>query len=326
MASLDIAKLEYEVKIVTPAGETLDLSQFVTSCNWSDPAKEIASRASISFANIKSSKGLISSLLKLCTLVYIYANKKEVFRGVVWEWECTSAANKEVSITAYDKMIYATQSKDNYYYTTGKGTKAIVEDICNRSGIKVNYKWESYTHAKTTVKSKAISEEIMQFLEEAEKKLTTKYAAYMKADVLQIVTRGNNTDVWVLNDENSMSIKDKLSMSQLVTKVIVVGKEDKAGRPPVEATVNGDLKYGTLQEIIQRSTNQSIADATAEANQLIKDRGTPEETITLQSPDVPTIRKGDKVKVVAGSFNQHLYVKGVTHDAKAKTMTLELER
>ena len=326
MAEIDVSKTEYKVNAVTPSGENLNLTQYVTACTWSDSRSEVAARASVTFANRNTDKGYISNILKLCTLLFIFANGQEVFRGVVWEWEYTSAAQKEVSVTAYDKMIYATKSKDNSYYTAGKSTSAIVQDICGRWGISVNYQWQNYTHAKTPYKNKAVSEQIMETLEEAAKKTNSKYVAYMDKDVLQIKQKGANPDVYIFDTKNSISIKNKLSLSKLVTKVIIVGKEDKEGRVSIEETVNGDTQYGTIQEIVHRDSNSTLADAQAEANELINERGKPEETITLQAPDVPFLRKGDKIKVIAGNFDSFLYVLGVTHNAVDRTMNVECER
>ena len=74
----DVLKTKYKVEIVVSTGEVMDFTQYVTACTWSDPANEVAARASITFAQDKTDKGYINLILKLGTLVFIYANGQEV--------------------------------------------------------------------------------------------------------------------------------------------------------------------------------------------------------------------------------------------------------
>lgn len=46
----------------------------------------------------------------------------------------------------------------------------------------------------------------------------------------------------------------------------------------------------------------------------------------VSAPDVPQIRKGDKIKVAAGNLSGFFYVKGVSHSATERTMEMELKR
>ena len=55
------------------------------------------------------------------------------------------------------------------------------------------------------------------------------------------------------------------------------------------------------QEIIKRDNDKSIGAAMAEAQAALKERGKPEESILLNSPDLPFLRKGDAVEVAAGN-------------------------
>ena len=63
-----------------------------------------------------------------------------------------------------------------------------------------------------------------------------------------------------------------------------------------------------------------------EAKNILKEKGKPEETITVSTIDVPMVRKGDKIKLVAGNLAGYFIVEGVTHNGFEKTMEMELER
>lgn len=326
MAEADISKIKYSVKAVLSSGGILELTGLCTSLGWEDQRGGIARKAGITLANTKIDGGYISDLIQLCSLIFIYADNNEVFRGVVWEWEYTSAVKKELSITAYDKMIYTTQSRTNSYFSSGKSTETIIKSICGEWGIPVNYMWESWTHGKLPINNKAVSEHITSVLDEAETKLNSKYTALMEKDVLIIKAKGINENVFVFHTGNVIKTKDSLNLRNLVTKVVIVGKSEEDKRPPVISSMEGRTEYGVLQEIVVKDTDKSHDDAEKEAENILKEKGKPEEIIEVSSADVPSIRKGDKVKLNAGNLKGFFIVEGVAHNALKKTMDMELTR
>ena len=304
----------------------LDVTGLCTSMTWGDEKNSIAQKADVTIANIKIEKGFISDLIELCSQVIIYVNEQEVFKGIVWDWSYTSALQKELSFTAYDKMIYLTQSKGNTYYSSGKSTQFLVEDICKEWGIAVCYEWESWTHGKIPLKNMEISRQLTTVLDEAQTKLDSKYVMLMEKDTLVIRKKGSNADIYYFHGKNIESTKDHLTLQGLVTKVLVFGKSEEDQRPPLLETVDGDLQYGTLQEIITKDSNKTLNDAKKEAQNILKEKGKPEETITVSTVDVPVLRKGDKIKLVAGNLSGYFMIEGIHHDGMAKTMEMELER
>lgn len=326
MAEVDITKLKYSVKVFFSSGEGMDLTGLCTSLTWGDEKDSIAQKAEIKLANIKIDKGYISDLIELCTQIVIFVNEEEYFRGIVWDWNYTSALEKELSFTAYDKMIYLTQSKGNTYYSSGKSTQFLVEDICSQWGINVQYEWESWTHGKTPLKDMEISRQLTTVLDEAQTKLDSKYVMLFEKDTLIIRKKGSNEDIYYFHGKNVESTTDRLTLQGLVTKVLVYGKSEEDKRPPLLKTVDGDLEYGVLQEIVTKDSNKTLDDAEKEAQNILKEKGKPEENITVSTIDVPMMRKGDKIKLVAGNLSGYFIVEGVSHDGFSKTMELELER
>ena len=324
--SVDIINLKYNIKAFLSSGDVLDVTGLCTSMTWGDEKNSIAQKADVTIANIKIEKGFISNLIELCSQVIIYVNEQEVFKGIVWDWSYTSALQKELSFTAYDKMIYLTQSKGNTYYSSGKSTQFLVEDICKEWGIAVCYEWESWTHGKTPLKNMEISRQLTTVLDEAQTKLDSKYVMLMEKDTLVIRKKGSNADIYYFHGKNIESTKDHLTLQGLVTKVLVFGKSEEDQRPPLLETVDGDLQYGTLQEIITKDSNKTLDDAKKEAQNILKEKGKPEETITVSTVDVPVLRKGDKIKLVAGNLSGYFMIEGIHHDGMAKTMEMELER
>ncbi len=116
-----------------------------------------------------------------------------------------------------------------------------------------------------------------------------------------------------------------ISTAELVTRVRVIGKADDEGQSSVEATLNGLTKYGIRQRIYTRGSDESLDDAKTAAQEILDDKGSPDEQITLSAPDVPYIRKGDLVYVMAGVSDNYYYVNGIRHDCETSSMTMELE-
>ena len=117
------------------------------------------------------------------------------------------------------------------------------------------------------------------------------------------------------------------TLDDLVTKVIITGNEDKDKKPPVVATVKGDVKkYGTLQDIITKDKDTKLSEAKKEAKELLKEKGKPKKTYSIQGIDNPWIKKGDTVYIEAGNLNGYYNVLSIERDALEKTMDLEVEK
>lgn len=320
---MNVKENTYKLFATLQDGTIMDLTNAVEKLEWSDPNGELAQRASIKLAQVNTSVGLISSVLSLCVRLQIVANGEEVFEGLIWDWEYTSGSTKEFSVTGYDNMIYMQKSKDNNYFSNNQKTQTIVSSICKKHGITLKYNWGNYKHKKTVYRGQTIANQIIGTLEDAKYKIDKRYVVKYSKGALIIEYPGQNNDVYVFEGE-VIATSHKQSMDKLITKVLITGKESKSGKIPIKATVNGKTEYGVIQEMVS-STSTSVSEAKAEAKVILKERGKPEETIRMDAPDIPTLRKGDKIKVKAGSLNGYYFVIGVTHNANDRIMNLELE-
>jgi len=275
--------------------------------------------------------GRLMSLAKINCIIQISGSwgggKQLLFDGTIWEWQYVSSTQKELTLTAYDRLIRLQQSKDFKYYSAGLTTQALINDICSDWGIPVAYKWgQSLTHEKKVFSGEAISDMIVGLLEEVRQKTGVKYIIYFKDGQLQIADYGSNSPIDKFDTQNTMSTSDKLTINNLVTRVKIIGKQDDVGRSSVDAIVDGDTRYGVLQEIIRHDSDKTLDAVMAEANALIKTRGKPEESIQINVPDLPFIRKGDKIEVEAGNLIGFFFVEGVTHNGTTRQMTPTLTR
>ena len=129
-----------------------------------------------------------------------------------------------------------------------------------------------------------------------------------------------------LENHTDWKQEHKISTASMITRVKIVGKENKNGSSPVEATVDGQTKYGIRQKIETRGKDDKLSEAKKTAKEELEENGKPKETITIQAPDMPVIRKGDMVHLKTSTITAGYYiVKGIKHDCDAMTMTLDLD-
>lgn len=331
MATVDLTKITYFVTAVLSDGRLIHLENVAENIAWEENQSELSVRLNLTLRDIPFENSRLSKKLALGTVVYLYAKlegekKREVFRGTIWEWSHSETNDDAITVTCYDLLYYLQKSKDSKYYPKGRYTKDICEDILESWGVPLSeYTGPSITHEKTLYKSKTISAMLTETLDEAKKKTGEVGIIRAVEGECQIHTRGDNDEIWNFTaDTNLISADDKYSMTNLITRVVLVGKDDKQGRPKVEATVDGQVEYGILQEVKSIGSTK-LEDAKKEAEELIDEKGKPERTITLVAPDIPFLRKGDLIHTETDKLKGYFYLKGISHNATQMSMQMEVE-
>ena len=319
------------------AGSTkYDISAAVTELEFSDPKREIAQRVTIGVMNVWVKDKRLSDLLGVRNRVYVYANdgskNAEVFRGYIWTYgDRISKDGRDLSLLCYDNLIYFQESEEAAYFSSGKSTDSICSTLCGNWGVKLAYNYETITHSKMALRGGLSDIFVDDILELVRERTGKKYVIRSIQDVMHIDGVGTNTTVYRFKSAaNSVGLRRECTMSGMVTKVVILGKADDNDRQPVEATISGNTsEYGTLQKLIDRDKNTSLADAKKEANSIIKEKGEPKWEFELKATDVPWVRKGDRVHVdIEGAMSGYLIVTDVSRSIsnKSKTMTLTMEK
>ena len=294
---IDLSKISYRAAVIDESGNQYNIKEYIHGLGWEENKNEIAVRSSFTVRNDKTSVGKLSSLIKPGCLVGIFAtdgvHDDEVARGYVAEWNPT--------------LQIITGLFDDYEIPTN------------------GYSGPNVSHGKLKYNSSYGSDIILDVLDDAKKKGAGTYIIRSTKGYADVVERGSNTDVYVFKTDNTKSVSHSISTAELVTRVRVIGKADDEGQSSVEATLNGLTKYGIRQRIYTRGSDESLDDAKTAAQEILDDKGSPDEQITLSAPDVPYIRKGDLVYVMAGVSDNYYYVNGIRHDCETSNMTMELE-
>ena len=332
-ATIDISKLKYKLILVTATGKQLDITKVSEDLGWEEGEAELAMRISFTTHNAKHNGERLSSIAKPGSIVAIIADwgtsSEEVARGTIQEWEpgLEGSLTDTFGVLAYDELLNLQQSQDNRYYSAGTGTKAAITGIFKDWGVPVEkYDGPDVAHAKTLYKNEFLSDICIQLLEDAAKKGGQKCVIRSNKGKVSVIPKGSNKTIYHFDeDTNATLTRDKISTVDLITRVKVVGKEDSEGRQPVEAVLDGLTQYGIRQSIQNRSEDDTLAAAKSAAQDTLDEFGKPTRTIVLEAPDVPTIRKGDKIHVKAGTLNGYYITKSVRHDAANRSMSMEIE-
>lgn len=329
---INVAKISYSLILLRPDGQRLDLQPFIRALSWEENDGELAVRLEAELQNIQMPDGKwLHQLIPLGGQVFLYADwgsgQQEIFRGTVFAWDYRTDPLGHFTITAYDQLIYLTKSKDDRFYKAGQTAKAIIQDIAKAWGIPLGtVQGPDIALSKQVFRGDTLADMIYSVLNEAKKKGGGKWIVRSRQGKIDVIKPGQNNPVYVFTaDTNVESIEDRQDIEDLVTRVKIIGAKDSEGRAPVVAQLDGRTEFGTLQEVIYQRQFDTPAAAKAAAQDVLKERGQPKRRRKVVAPDLPFLRKGDKVKVVAGTMNGYYIVSSVIHDATNRIMVMEVE-
>ncbi len=330
--TIDLSAITYQVVAVLSDGSKLNLETVAENIAWEENENELSMRLNLTLRDVElDTGGRLSSKLALCTVVYLFANwdgtQREVFRGTIWDWEHPQIYGEKVTITCYDLLYYAQKSQDNRYFSKNTKTKDVLSAIFKAWGLTMGvYSAPNEKHGKLLYKNKTVASMITETLKDAEE-LSGGTKSFVRANAgkVDVVEYGANADVFgFYAGQNIVQSSDRYSMTDLVTRVLVTGKEDKNGRPKTETTLNGLTQYGILQTIHARGS-ASLSEAKKAAQKILQEKGKPKRITTIRAMEFPGIRKGDKVFIQTDSMSQYFYVTGVAHNATNAMMQMEVE-
>lgn len=329
---IDVAKISYTLVLLRPDGQRLDLRPYIRSLSWEEHENELAVRLQAELQNVQITGGRwLHQLIPLGGQVFFYADwgsgQQEVFRGTVFAWDYRTDPLGHFTITAYDQLIYLMKSKDDRFYRAGQMARAIIEDIARAWGIPLGIvQGPDVALAKQVFRGQSLADMLYDVLDQAKKRGAGKWLVRSKQGKIDIIIPGQNSPVYCFTaDTNVESIEDRQDIEDLVTRVKIVGAEDEEGKAPVIAQLDGKTEFGVLQEVVYERQFDTPAAAKSAAEDVLKERGQPRRRRRVMAPDLPFLRKGDKIKVSAGTLNGYYIVSDVIHNATERIMNMEVE-
>lgn len=319
----------YSAYIITKK-KKYNVTNALVSMDFSEQDGQMAASASINLADADVDGSKLSSLISSRDRVIVIANdgekKDEVFRGYIWDMTPKEALTEaDIPLKCYDNLIYLQESEDSHFFSEGRSTQDVVTTLFTKWGINVAYGFRSITHGKLICRG-YISDFIAEVLNAAQDKGTLKYVIQSVKDKVMIRYCGENKTVYTIGSEhNATVLRRHISMGGVVTQVVVLGTADDDGKTPIEATLSKNTnEYGTIQTLIDKDEDTTLADAKTEAHNILLKNGSPQWEYDISAVDIPWIRKGDKVQIEIKPLSGLYVVKSVNHEVsnRGKKMTL----
>ncbi len=330
---INLANIQYHVVAVDEEGKRYKIRDYIENLGWEENEKELSARLSFTVRNDKTSKGYLSGILKPGCLILVSSTdggslNQEVIRGYVNTWNPSlQNSGRELKCVCYDELYSLQKSQENLYFPSGTGTKSAVTGILNAWKLPLRkYEGPDVAHGKLKFNNRYLSDILLELLDDAVKKGGEKCILRAAEGKVEIVLRGSNKNVYIFRADNIKAVSESQNIDNLVTRVTVTGQADDEGKSSVEATLDGFTKYGIRQRIYVRSSDETPEAAKSAAQEILNEEGTIKKEISLQGPDVPVIRKGDRIELEAGLTKGSFYVKSVRHDADACSMSVNLEK
>ncbi len=329
---VDIYTVKYKVFFVDNKNVKYNITDFVHDLGWEENDREISMRLSFTARNDETAKGYLSTLIQPGCLVCVSAKDgngkyKEVARGNVVDWGDTRKNSAhDLKCVCYDSLHNLQKSQDNFYFRSGIGTKSRIKQVLKKWKVPLGtYQGPDKKHGKEKYQNRYLSDILLSILDDAVKKGGKKCVIRMEKNKVSIVPRGSNKDIYVFKSSCTKESTSEKSMDNLVTRVKVIGTSNDDGKDSVCATLNGLIKYGIRQRIYTRGSDETTSQAKKAAQEILNENGTLEKKLTVQTLDIPYVRKGDMVFVKTGGVIGFYYVVGVQHNAQPLSMTMNLE-
>ena len=273
---------------------------------------------------------LITDVVKMMTPVFIFASDggdfQEVIRGNVSKLGLTESNGEfTLNIEAADEAQSLRHNQTSEYFSADHSSTAIIEKILNDHGVPHEIHLEDVKHEKKVYRSKYLADMIADVLKDLKEKGGGTYFLRAKGGVIEIIPRGTNETIYHFDvDDSLVHVNDSFDSSDTVTKVKVVGKQKTEGHQHVDSVVEGRTDLGTRQVIYQRDDKTTLEEAEKAAKKILDENGIKRKT-TIESPDIPFMRKGDRIRIRSSVGEGFFFIKSIRHDVPQQKMHMELD-
>ena len=328
---IDSAKIIYSVVAITKDSRQLNITDSVVSLSWSEGEKELAAKINLKVANATFEDKPLAQYLVPFVQIIICADdgegSQEVMRGSIQKLQFVES-NKDfyLQIECADEVQALRRSQDDFFFSDDHNARTIIEDILKAHGVKYEIKIESSVKlGKKVYRKKYLCDALADVLKDLKEKSGGIYFIRAKGGVIEIIPRGTNATIYHFDiADNAVKVAESFDASKLVTRVKVVGKQRTEGKQHVDSIVDGRTDCGVRQVIYERPDKETAAEAETAAKKILDENGVKRET-KLDAPDLPTLRKGDRIRLTSSTGTGFFFVKSIHHDAAQMKMKLDLD-
>ncbi|MBQ3434941.1 MAG: hypothetical protein IJG24_07860 [Selenomonadaceae bacterium] len=327
---IDLSKVEYRVVVVASDGTQYDVTDICSALGWSEGEKELAAKITCKLACVEVNGALVTDVVTLNTPIIVYASDgggfQEMIRGNVTKLGLTESNGEfTLDIEAADEAQALRHTQEDYFFSPDSSSTSIIEKILTDHGVPHTIQITDAKHEKKVYRGKYLSDMIADVLKDLKEKGGGTYFLRAREGTIEILPRGTNEQIYHFDiDYNTVRVNDSFDSSDTVTKVKIVGKERTEGKQRIDGIVEGRTELGTRQVIYPRDDKTTLEEAETAAKKILEENGVKRKT-TLEAPDVPFLRKGDRIRLRSSVGEGYFFVKSISHSVPQQTMRAELD-
>ncbi|EGG33309.1 hypothetical protein HMPREF9412_2261 [Paenibacillus sp. HGF5] len=275
-----------------------DLSPLVEAINLRDSLEQVAYQGTVNLV-VTPDMPPISPGMAIRISGIPYGKKDYIpllHPAVVWEVETSNNGVKRMTLTLYDRTVYLDKSEDEYLFPAKQTATQRFKKYAADWNLKIAVLPDTEKQlGRSVYRTQSIYASMFADLRETAKAGGKLYHPRMISSGFELYELGTNKEVYILEAITDTTQSRTLEGAATKVKVLATAASETGQEVPskVMAIEEKDIaKYGQLQAIIQDDEVKSPAAARQLARSKL--RGI-RETISLNAPDVNTIRAGDAV-------------------------------
>lgn len=330
---IDLSKIHYRVTAILQDKRQIDITDAVNALGWSEAEKELSAKITLKLAaQVEFDGKPLGNQIKPFTPIIIHAaldgeTFEEVMRGNVTKISVVES-NKDfyLQIEAADEVQALRKNEDEFFFSDGHGAKEILEEILGKWNVPHEIKIQDAKLSKKVYRKKKLCDMVADILKDLKERGGGVYFIRARQGVIEIIPRGTNETIYHFDvADNVVRTQESFDASSIVTRVKVVGKQRAEGKQKVEATVDGRTDLGVRQVIITRNDKETLEETQTAAKKILDEFGSVKHELSIEAPDLPTMRKGDLIRATSSTGTSYFHVKSIRHDAAQMKMNLELD-
>lgn len=275
-----------------------DLSPLVEAISLRDSLEQVAYQGTVNLVVTRDMPPISPGMaIRISGIPY---GKKDyvplLHPAVVWEVETSNNGVKRMTLTLYDRTVYLDKSEDEYLFPAKQTATQRFKKYAADWNLKIAVLPDTEKQlGRSVYRTQSIYASMFADLRETAKAGGKLYHPRMISSGLELYELGTNKEVYILEAITDTTQSRTLEGAATKVKVLATAASETGKEVPskVMAIEEKDIaKYGQLQAIIQDDEVKSPAAARQLARSKL--RGI-RETISLNAPDINTIRAGDAV-------------------------------
>ena len=311
--------------ILNKNGKTYDISSLAEQIVWKGRKSAAARSLTTTLADTdKASSGI--DITRGDTLM-MYDGDTELFRGIAMISQ--RADSRKETVTAYDNGIYLSNNSDTFVFYN-KTLHDIYLDVCKRFGVKSGSAVStSYKIPELIKRSATAWDTLLDAVSQDYKATGAKYYISSEKGMLYLRKRAENILQYVLETSGNITAYNyKNSIEKINTRIKVMSKEDTVYA--IEKNTELEKKIGIFQAVENKDEDLTDAQLKSQIKEHLKEKSTPEETLSVTAMGINEIVSGVGVwvKIDHLGIARTYWVDEDTHtwQGDVHTMTLKLNR